>query len=139
MVSPDVAARKVSHAAARLADVDEILARGREAFLADVQRRDLATFYIFLAIQDCLVLAGHWVSGAGWPPPNEAAEAFDALADHQAIDRRLADAMRSATGLRNRIAHGYVSVDHGRLHDEYREGSQALRKFLSLAAAAAGL
>ena len=139
MVSPEVAARKVSHATARLGDVDEILSVGREAFLADVKRRDLASFYVFLAIQDCLDLAGHWVSDAGWTPPNDAAEAFDRLADHGAIDRRLADSMRAAAGLRNRIAHGYVSVEHGRMYDEYRDGSPALRRFLSLAADAAGL
>ncbi len=139
MVNPDVAARKVASATARLADVDEILERGRPAFLTDIKHRDLATFYLFLAIQDCLDLASHWVSDAGWQPPSGAAEAFDCLADHEAIDRELANAMRGATGLRNRIAHGYVSVDHGRLFEEYGEGSAALKRFLGLAAEAAGL
>ncbi len=139
MVSPDVAARKIASASARLADAREILSQGREAFVEDVKGRDLATFYTFLAIQDCLDLASHWVSDAGWAPPSEAAEAFDCLADHGAIDRELADGMREATGLRNRIAHGYASVDHGRLHGEFREGSRNLERFLSLAAAAAGL
>ena len=139
MVSPDVAARKIAGASARLADADEILSLGRDAFLEDVKSRDLATFYVFLAIQDCLDLASHWVADAGWPPPGEAAEAFETLADRGVIDRELTDAMRAATGLRNRIAHGYASVDHGRLHGEFRDGSRAIRRFLSLAAEAAGL
>lgn len=139
MVNPDVVARKVASASARLADADEILSQGLEAFLADIKSRDLATFYIFLAIQDSIDLASHWVSDAGWSPPGEAAEAFDCLADHDVIDRKLATAMRAATGLRNRIAHGYASVDHTRLHQEYRDGSGAIKRFLSLAAGAAGL
>ena len=139
MVNPDVVARKVASASARLADADDILSHGQDTFLTNIQSRDLATFYIFLAIQDSIDLASHWVSDAGWPPPSEAAEAFDCLADHDIIDRELATAMRAATGLRNRIAHGYASVDHARLHDEYRDGSGAIKRFLSLAAKAAGL
>jgi len=40
------------------------------------------------------------------------------LADRGAITQRVADAMRAATGLRNRIAHGYVRVEHRRIYDE---------------------
>ncbi len=139
MVSVDVASRKVASATARLTDVDDILGTGHADFFTDIKRRDLATFYLFLAIQDCLDLASHWVSDAGWPPPSDAAEAFDCLADHGAIDRELATSMRAATGLRNRIAHGYASVNHDRLFKEYGEGSGALKKFLNLVAEAAGL
>ena len=48
-------------------------------------------------------------------------------------------ALRGAVGLRNRIAHGYASVDHARVHEEYRAGVEALRRFLSLVSSEAGL
>jgi uncharacterized protein YutE (UPF0331/DUF86 family) len=47
--------------------------------------------------------------------------------------------LRGAAGLRNRIAHGYETVDHGRVQREYRDGISALRVFLATVATAAGL
>ncbi len=75
----------------------------------------------------------------GWEPPDAAGAAFDLLADRGAITQRVADAMRAATGLRNRIAHGYVRVEHRSIYDEAPEGLAAMREFLSAAANAAGL
>lgn len=53
MVRRDVVARKVASARGRLAEADEIFARPVEEFLDDEKKRDLATFYLFLAIQEC--------------------------------------------------------------------------------------
>ena len=55
------------------------------------------------------------------------------------MDRDLAAILRGAVGLRNRIAHGYGSVDHERVHQEYRAGVEAIRRFLSLVSSEAGL
>jgi len=130
MVRPEVARTKIARAAAWLDDADEILRPPREEYLADVRRRDLAAFYLFLAVQECIDLAVHWIADAGWAPPDEAGAAFDVLADAGVIDRTLVDALRRATGLRNRIAHGYGRVEHRRIYDEAPKGLAALRRFL---------
>ena len=139
MVKVDVVARKVARAGAWLNDAEEILSRPAAELLADVKGRDLAAFYLFLAIQECIDLAAHWVSDAGWNVPDDAGATCDLLAEHGAIDQDLAMALRGAIGLRNRIAHGYASVDHARVREEYRRGVEALRRFLSLVSAEAGL
>jgi uncharacterized protein YutE (UPF0331/DUF86 family) len=86
MVRVDVVSHKITRAMAWLQDAEELLARPREEFLADVKGRDLAT-----------------------------------------------------VGLRNRIAHGYAAVDHGRVQSEFQEGTSALRRFLARVASEAGL
>jgi uncharacterized protein YutE (UPF0331/DUF86 family) len=139
MVKPEIVRRKVAEALSRIAEAEEMLARPPEEFLADKRSRDLASFYLFLAIQECIDLASHWVSDADWGPADDAASAFDILADHHAIDRDLAERMRGAVGLRNLIAHGYPAVDHSRIQSEYREGVASLRELLSAVAAEAGL
>jgi uncharacterized protein YutE (UPF0331/DUF86 family) len=139
MVKPDVVRRKVAEALSRIADADGKLSRPAEEFLADKQTKDLASFYLFLAIQDCIDLASHWVADADWGPADDAASAFNVLADHRAIDRDLAEQMRRAVGLRNLIAHGYSSVEHGRIQNEYREGIASLRQFLAAVAEEASL
>lgn len=139
MVKPDVVSRKVARASAWLNDADEILSRPAAAFLSDRTGRDLASFYLFLAIQECIDLAAHWVSDAGWDVPDDAGATLDLLAEEGALSHDLATALRGAVGLRNRIAHGYASVDHGRLQQEHRVGVEALRRFLALVSSEAGL
>jgi len=139
MVEREVLARKIASATVRLRQVDKLLDRPRTDFLADIAGRDLTAFYLQLAIQDCIDLAGHWVADAGWPPPDDAGATFDALADREVISHELADVLRDAVGLRHRIAHGYATLDHGRLYDEARAGCPELERFLVTLADAAGL
>ena len=139
MVRREVAATRVARALGWLNDAEALLARPPETFVADRSGRDLALFYLFLAIQECIDLAAHWVADEGWVPPDDAGSTFDVLADRGVIDRSTADALRAATGLRNRIAHGYAMADYGRVHEESRPGLPALRLFLDAVARAAGL
>jgi uncharacterized protein YutE (UPF0331/DUF86 family) len=139
VVRPDVARLKIARAAARLEQAEALVGRPLEEFLADPQALDLASFYLLLAIQEVIDLAAHWVADAGWSPPEEAGATFDLMADRGAIERDLARRLRGAVGLRNRIAHGYADLDNARVHTEFREGVDALRKFLGIAAASAGL
>ena len=61
------------------------------------------------------------------------------LADRGVIAWPVADGLRAATGLRNRIAHGYAMLDYGRVQEESRAGVRPLRVFLQAVASAAGL
>lgn len=139
MVKPEVVRRKISEAASRLEKAEIILSKPPEEFLANDEQQDLASFYLLLAIQECIDLAAHWLSDEGWDPPAEASSLFNVLASHKAIDRDLAKSLGKAVSLRNRIAHGYSSVDHERIQAEYQTGVADLRRFLAAVASAAGL
>jgi uncharacterized protein YutE (UPF0331/DUF86 family) len=139
MVKPDVVRKKVVRAQAWLDDAEAILARPSEELFANTRDQDLASFYLFLAIQECIDLAAHWVSDAGWRSPDDAVSTFLLLADRRAIDRDLAEELRSAAGLRNLIAHGYSTIDHARIQREYQKGISNLRRFLAAVATEAGL
>lgn len=139
MVRPDIAARKVAAARARLQGVRELLDGPKEEVLANIERRDLATFYLFLAIQEIIDLAAHWVADSGWGTADDAASTFEALVEHGVTDRQTLEVVHAAIGLRNRIAHGYAALDPSRLYDEAREGLPHLERFLRQAADAAGI
>ena len=139
MANVDVIRKEVSSAAVRLDDAEAILSRPPEEFLADDDSRDLASFYLFLAIQKCIDLAVHWIARAGWASPGDARGAFDLLADKQAIDQDLASGLGWAVALWQRIDREYWTVDHANLLSESQEGIFNLRRFLAAVATEAGL
>lgn len=139
MVRPNVAERKLTRAIDWLDKAESILSRPAEVFLADTAAQDLASFYLFRSIQECIDLALHWVVDEGWEAPDDAASTFLALADRRAIDRDLAEKMGGAVGLRNLIVHGYNFVDHAKIQREYQAGVANLRRFLAAVATEAGL
>lgn len=139
MVRREVVVAKAGRARVWLNDAAATLLSSFEAFLSDPKARDLALFYLFLAIQECIDLAAHWVADKGWGEPDDAGSAFDVLVDRGVIDRDTATSLRAAVGLRNRIAHGYAQLDYGRVHREAQAGIPALRQFLVAITSAAGV
>ncbi|MBM4365843.1 MAG: DUF86 domain-containing protein [Deltaproteobacteria bacterium] len=135
----EVVLRKLAAAAAWIDDVERRLAPGLQHFLDDADTADLAAFHLQLAMQECLDLAAHWIVSASLPPPTAAAAAFDTLAGAGLIPVPLAVLMRGGASLRNRIAHGYGSIDRARLYADVSDGLPGLRAFLAAVAAAAGL
>lgn len=138
MVHRDVVAAKVGRARGWLTECAAAFSEPVDGFVRDRVRRDLALFYLFLAIQECIDIAAHWVADEGWGDADEAGSAFDILADHEVIPRQTATVLRAAAGLRNRIAHGYAMLEHERVHAEAQAGIPALRVFLASVAGAAG-
>ena len=67
MVKVDVVRRKVTGALSRLSRAESILARPAEVFLADEDAKDLASFHLFLAIQECIDIASHFMADADMP------------------------------------------------------------------------
>ena len=139
MVRRDVTGARVARASTWLDDAERLFALEPAAFTSAVKDRDLAIFYLFLGIQECIDLGAHWVADAGWGTADDAGSTFDVLADRGCITRETADALRRATGLRSRIAHGYAMLDYARVQGEAREGLPVLRAFLGSVADAAGL
>ncbi len=137
MLPADLVGHKVSRAASWLRDAEAIFAVDLEEYLADVPRRDVAAFYLLLAIQECCDLAALWVSEQGWTPPDSVGAAFDVLAGHGAIPVAVATGMRRAVGLRHRIAHGYAAIDASRMHAEAPQGIAPIRAFLDAVSRAA--
>ena len=139
MVRRDVAGARIARATAWLHDAEDLFGRDAGAFLAAIKDRDLAVFYLFLALQECIDLAAHWVADAGWGVPDDAGSTFDMLANRGAIDRALATELREGVGLRNRIAHGYALLDYTRVRSEALSGIPGLRSFLAAVGREAGL
>jgi uncharacterized protein YutE (UPF0331/DUF86 family) len=87
-----------------------------------------------VAIQEAVDIALHIASDEAWGVPGSYGEAFHLLATHGVLEEPLAVTLSGMAGLRNRIAHGYASVDPARLWAEIPSGLTALDEFATAVA-----
>lgn len=109
-----------------------------ESLRADVDRQDALGMSVLVALQEAIDIAFHVVADERWGIPSSYAESFDLLARHGVIDAPLAGELARAVGLRNRIAHGYATVDVERPWAELPAGLDALERFAAALAAFIG-
>jgi uncharacterized protein YutE (UPF0331/DUF86 family) len=106
-----------------------------EVLSADLVLRDAMALALMVALQEVIDIAYHIVADEGWGVPDSHRAAFELLATRGVLDVELASRVASAASLRNRIAHGYASVEHERIWRELPEGLEALDAFVAAIAA----
>ncbi len=115
MVDKAVLANKLAAIRDAVARIREVLPASAERFRSDRTAREVVTLNLFLALQESIALATHWLADEGWGVPQSYGEAFTVLADRHVLDRDLAVRLRAAAGLRNLIAHQYGVLDFDRI------------------------
>ncbi len=137
MIDRPVVARGIAAVLDAATRIREMLPAEPEDLAADRTSREVVVLNLFVAIQECVSLATHWLADEGRRVPATYAEVFRALAEHHVIDPGLASRMAAAAGLRNLIAHRYGDLDWERVHDigahhlsDLLEFCEALRRSL---------
>lgn len=102
-----------------------------ELLASDTLLQDALAMSLLVAIQEAIDIAFHVVTDEGWGMPGSYAEAFDILAKHHVIQGALVSSLEGCARLRNRLAHGYASVDVERIWSELPSGIQALDDFVA--------
>jgi uncharacterized protein YutE (UPF0331/DUF86 family) len=109
-----------------------------ELFRDDLDRQDALAMSLLVALQEAADVAMHIASDEGWGVAPSYAESFHRLAQHGIIDAALAAKLANIASLRNRIAHGYTSMDFERLWRETPGGIETFRDYASRVAAYVG-
>lgn len=132
MVDRNVLAAKVAAVRDAVARIRAVLPADRAAFREDRTAREVVVLNLFVAVQECLSLASHWLSDAGWDVPQSYRDVFQALADHAIIDRDLAAQLGSASGLRNLVAHQYGVLESDRIYEMASHSLDGLLSFCAI-------
>ena len=106
-----------------------------EIFERDLLLQDAIALGILVVVQEAMDIALHIASDEGWTLASTYREAFAVLEQHGIIDAGLAAALAGTAQLRNRIAHGYATVDVARVWNELPSGTAACEAFASAIAA----
>jgi uncharacterized protein YutE (UPF0331/DUF86 family) len=85
-------------------------------FVADEALRDRAERNLQVAIQSCLDVSSHLVSGLGWGDPGSYEEAIVLAGRKLGLDEAFLAEFRKIAGLRNVLVHDYLPVDPARVH-----------------------
>ena len=101
-----------------------------EAFLSDLDRQEVISFNLHLAIENCTDLAAHIISEEGLGVPGSASEMFYLLEDNGYITSQLTEKMIKAVGLRNLIVHEYDKIDLTRLFEIVHKDTKDINGFI---------
>ena len=137
MIDRTILARRVAAVHDATERIREVLPAQREAFVADRAAREIVTLNLFVALQECLSLATHWLADAGWEVPATYADVFRTLAERDVLEHDLAARMAAAAGLRNLIALRYGALDWALIHDVASNHVEDLLRFCDALADAA--
>ena len=100
-----------------------------DVFRQDLERQDALAMSLLVALQEAADIALHISSDEGWGVAPSYAESFQRLAEHGVIEVALAARLANIASLRNRVAHGYATVDFERLWRETPVGVDVFRQF----------
>ena len=135
MVGRDSIKRRLALLQDALAD----LRRYREKYDADVLTTDRDTQHmvlhaLYVAAQAAIDLALHAAADAEQPSSSTYQQAFDRLAAAGRLDQDLAKRMMGWAGLRNVLAHHYVSIDYARIAHTLAHELPDLEQFATVVA-----
>lgn len=116
MVDETLLAKGIADIRDAVARVREVLPRDVAAFVSDRTVREVVVLNLFVALQQCLALATHWVADEGREVPSSYRDVFASLGERSVLDPELARRLATAAGLRNLIAHRYGAVNWERIH-----------------------
>jgi len=136
VVDKAILGKKVAAIRDAVARIREVLPASASEFSADRTAREIVVLNLFVALQECVSLAAHWIADEGWDVPSSYRDLFTTLVDHRVLDAALAQRLASAAGLRNLVAHQYGVLDASRV---YATASSELADLLALCARLAEL
>jgi uncharacterized protein YutE (UPF0331/DUF86 family) len=124
----------IAKAASVRVHLDRIAAKAGadlQVFMSDLDRQDVVSFNLHLAVENCIDIAAHIISENGWGVPGSASEMFYLLEDRGILDPELTERMIKAVGLRNLIVHEYGKIDLNLLFATVRNNLNDLNSYLS--------
>jgi uncharacterized protein YutE (UPF0331/DUF86 family) len=129
MTDAELVARKLTVLREHLERMKRRRPNDLEELRSDVERQDALALSVLVVVQEATDIAFHVCADDGWGLPATYREGFEMLARHGVIDAALASSLAGATHLRNRIAHGYATVDVERLWRDVPTGVAAFEAF----------
>jgi uncharacterized protein YutE (UPF0331/DUF86 family) len=116
VVDGAVVAAKVAAIRDAVDRIRDVLPADAARFEADRTTREVVVLNLFVALQESVSLAAHWLADDGLDVPGSYREIFLLLAERAKLSRGLAQRLAAAASFRNLVAHQYGVLDPARVH-----------------------
>jgi len=116
MVDRVLLATKIAAIRDAVARIRSVLPADPDLFISDRTTREVVVLNLFVALQESMSLAAHWVADQRLDVPRTYAEVFSRLGDRGVIPLDLAGRLAAASGFRNLVAHQYGVLNWTRVH-----------------------
>jgi len=137
MVDKTLLASKIAAVRDAVDRIRDVLPPDHGALAADRTTREIVVLNLFVALQQCVALAAHWLADEGFDVPPSYAEVFRRLGERGVVSVELAQRLAAASGFRNLVAHQYGALDWTRVHAIARDRLDDLLNFCDQLAARA--
>lgn len=117
MVDKALLATKVAAIRDAVARIRAMLPSEPAAFVSDRTAREVVVLNLFVALQEALALATHWLADEGRTVPQSYRDVMLALGEQAVVSPELAARLAAASGLRNLVAHQYGVLDWNRIYE----------------------
>jgi uncharacterized protein YutE (UPF0331/DUF86 family) len=131
LVDHDLIIAKVGSIRRNLKRISEKSGVDLELFLGDIDRQEVVSFNLHLAIENCTDLAAHIISEEGLGVPGSTSEMFYLLEENGYLSPQLTEKMIKAVGLRNLIVHEYSKIDLKRLYEIVSKDLEDINEFIA--------
>ncbi len=129
-LNTDLIMQRFADIRASLARLDAMAEMDRDAFLADQDALDIASYRLLIAIESAIQLCFHVSAHALHRPPTAYAECFAILGEAGILPVELTQRLQQMARFRNMLVHVYWDVDYGRVYTILQENLDDLRAFV---------
>jgi uncharacterized protein YutE (UPF0331/DUF86 family) len=130
-VDADLLAARVAKIREQLRHLTRLNTLDRDAFLAAPIEQHAAERELAVAVEACLDIGHHVIAREGFRRPRDYRDVFRILREQRVIDSDLGERLEEMASFRNRLVHGYVDVDPGRVYDIARTELPDIEAFVA--------
>ncbi|MDD5579615.1 MAG: DUF86 domain-containing protein [Methylobacter sp.] len=87
-----------------------------DTLITDLDLQDIISLNLSRAVQLCVDIGAHLISGMDVPPPDTMGQTFDILAQAGVLTAALALSLKKAVGFRNIAVHNYGAINWRIVH-----------------------
>jgi uncharacterized protein YutE (UPF0331/DUF86 family) len=103
----------------------------RDAFLASTTEQHAVERELQVVIEACLDIGHHVIAREGLRRPGDYRDVFTVLREAGIIEAQLGGRLEDMASFRNRLVHGYLDVEPGRVYDAARKDVGDVERFVA--------
>lgn len=117
MIDREIVCTRLSRMRECVCRLSRLVESGRDAYLGSQDRRELAEHNLRIAIEALLDIGNHVIATQGFPKPLRLADCITILGREEVLPMEFAQKILPMVGLRNRLVHLYLEINHERMYD----------------------